>query len=116
MAEVRCSPQAEANLEAILEDLNAKNPSVADRYALAFEEKGKLLARFPEIGRSRPEILSHVRSALIVPHVLFYRVQGDDVQILPPDDRGVPRLTSGETPATTGSAVGGDVDPVQPNT
>ena len=56
MANVRRSPQAEADLDAILADLDQKDPAVADRYAAAFEAKGQALAQFPELGRRRPEI------------------------------------------------------------
>jgi toxin ParE1/3/4 len=82
MADVRRSPQAEADLDAILDDLNQKSPSAADRYAAAFEEKGQALARFPELGRSRPEIAPTLRSTLVTPYVIFYRIEGDTVQIL----------------------------------
>jgi toxin ParE1/3/4 len=82
MAVVRRSPQAEADLDSILDDLNQKNPAAADRYAAAFEEKGQALAQFPEIGRARPEIAPALRSTLINPYVIFYRIEGDTVQIL----------------------------------
>jgi len=82
MAEVQRSPQAEADLEAILEELDRKNPAVAERYTTLFEERIQLLAKFPEMGRARPEIARHVRSVLADPYVLFYRVQGDMVQVL----------------------------------
>jgi toxin ParE1/3/4 len=82
MATVWRSPQAEIDLETILEDLQQKNPAVAERYANDFYDKGKALAQFPEIGRSRPEIAPHLRSTLVHPYVIFYRIQGDEVQIL----------------------------------
>jgi plasmid stabilization system protein ParE len=63
MATVRRSPQAETDLETILEDLQQKNPSVAERYANEFYDKGKALAQFPEIGRIRPEIAPHASKA-----------------------------------------------------
>jgi plasmid stabilization system protein ParE len=49
MAEIRRSPQAETDLEMILEDLQQRNPAVAERYATAFYDKGQILAQFPEI-------------------------------------------------------------------
>ena len=82
MAVVRRSPQAEADLEAILDDLEAKDPAVSARYALAFAEKGDALGRFPEMGRARPEIAPGLRSTLVAPYVLFYQIAGDEVQIL----------------------------------
>jgi len=82
MAEVRRSPQAETDLEMILIDLNQKYRSAAERYAAAFDEKSQTLARFPEIGRLRPEIAPNVRSTLVHPYVVFYRLEGEVVQII----------------------------------
>jgi toxin ParE1/3/4 len=82
MATVRRSPQAETDLETILEDLQQRTPAVAERYANEFYDKGKALAQFPEIGRSRPEIAPHLRSTLVKPYVIFYRIHDDEVQIL----------------------------------
>ena len=82
MADVRRAPQAEADLQSILADLDQKNPAVADRYAAQFAEKGQALARFPEIGRFRPEIAPNLRSTLVHPYVMFYRIVGNDGQIL----------------------------------
>jgi toxin ParE1/3/4 len=41
-----------------------------------------MLVRFPEIGRSRPEIAPNLRSTLVHPYVIFYRLEGDAVQII----------------------------------
>ena len=82
MLTVRQSPQAEADLYTILEDLNQKNPLVAGRYAADFTEKGAMLAQFPEIGRARPEIATNLRSTLVYPYVMFYRIDETVLQIL----------------------------------
>lgn len=82
MATVRHTPQAEADLEDILRALNQNYPATAERYAAEFERKGQMLAQFPEIGRSRPELAPNLRSLLVRPYILFYRIQGDEVQIL----------------------------------
>jgi toxin ParE1/3/4 len=82
MAEINHSPQSEADLEAILEFLHQNQPAVAERYATAFYEKGQALARFPEMGRLRPEIAPNLRSTLVHPYVLFYRVEDEIVQIV----------------------------------
>jgi toxin ParE1/3/4 len=82
MARVRRSAQAELDVEIILNDLNQKNPTVAERYSVEFAEKGQTLAQFPEIGRARPEIAPALRSTLVHPYVMFYRIEGDDVQII----------------------------------
>lgn len=82
MADVRRSPQAEADLRTILANLEERSPASADRYAAQFAEKGQALARFPEIGRLRPEIAANLRSTLVHPYVIFYRIVASDVQIL----------------------------------
>jgi len=82
MADVRRSSQAERDLETILEDLQQNAPVAAERYATAFYEKGQALSRFPEMGRSRPEIAPGLHSTLVYPYVVFYRIDGDAVQIL----------------------------------
>jgi len=82
MAEVRRSSQAEIDLETILRDLQHNASVIAERYATAFSDKSHALARFPEMGRSRPEIGHAVRSTLVYPYVIFYRVDGEVVQIL----------------------------------
>jgi len=82
MVEIRRTPQAENDLETILEDFQRKNPAMAERYATAFHDKGQMLAKFPEMGRSRPEIAPNLRSTLVRPYVIFYRLDGDAVQII----------------------------------
>ena len=82
MAEVRRTPQAETDLAEILEYLHQHNPSVAEHYATAFYDKGQALARFPETGRSRPEIAPNLRSTLVKSYVIFYRLDGNAVQIV----------------------------------
>ncbi len=82
MAIVRRSPRSEEDLDAILDDLNRKDPAIAARYASEFEQKGHPLAQFPEIGRGRPEIAPNLRGTLVQPYVIFYRIEDDVVQIL----------------------------------
>jgi toxin ParE1/3/4 len=82
MAEVCRSPRAEADLEAILEGLQRTNSTAAERYATEFHDKGRALAQFPEMGHLRPEIAPNLRSTLVWPYVIFYRVEGDIVQII----------------------------------
>lgn len=82
MAEVRRSTQAELDLETILGDLDQRDHAYAERYATAFDEKSKVLSRFPEIGRLRPEIAASLRSTLVHPYVIFYRYEADVVQIV----------------------------------
>jgi toxin ParE1/3/4 len=82
MAEVLKAPQAQADLEAILAELEGKNSKVADEFAAGVDKKCAALERFPESGRTRAEILPELRSTLVGKYVLFYRVRGDVVEVL----------------------------------
>jgi toxin ParE1/3/4 len=82
MAEVRRTPQAQADLEEILEDLESKSPKAAERFTAAVDERCKALGNFPETGRARDDIAPGLRSTVIARHVLFYRVTGDGVEVL----------------------------------
>ena len=82
MPDVRRSPQAELDLASILKALDMVNPSIAERYALEFEQKARALGQFPEMGRIRSEISPGIRSTIVHPYVLFYRIEDDGLQIL----------------------------------
>ena len=70
---VERSEQAERDLEEILEYLEDHSPAAADRFARLFRETTERLARMPEMGRSREELASGLRSFTVGNHVLFYR-------------------------------------------
>jgi toxin ParE1/3/4 len=72
MASVSKTPQAQADLEAILEELEERNPNEAERFAAAVDKTCVALGRFPELGRARSEILPELRSTLVRKYVLFY--------------------------------------------
>ena len=82
MAEVLKTPQAQADLEAILEELEGRNPKEAELLAVAVDKKCVALSRFPELGRARVDILPELRSTLVGKHVLFYRIRGEVVEVL----------------------------------
>lgn len=42
----------------------------------------KALSHFPEIGRARPEFGRDLRSVLVSPYIVFYRIEQDEIQIL----------------------------------
>jgi plasmid stabilization system protein ParE len=67
MAEVRRTPQAEADLDEILEHLHRTNPVAAERYATAFYDKGRALAQLPEILTAVQGGLSVGSGCLIAP-------------------------------------------------
>jgi toxin ParE1/3/4 len=75
MATVRRTPQAEADLEVILDDLEEKSPKAAERFAGAVDEKCSALGNFPEMGRARDEIAPGLRSTVVGRYVLFFPSQ-----------------------------------------
>jgi toxin ParE1/3/4 len=82
MVPVTRSRLAGVDLFEILGELDASDSARAERYADLFYEKVESLARFPEMGRPRPEFGTDVRSTLIKPYILFYRYNGEAVQVL----------------------------------
>ena len=62
MAQVLKTPRAQADLEAILDELESKSPPAAERFAARVDRKCLALGRIPELGRARDEILPRVRS------------------------------------------------------
>jgi toxin ParE1/3/4 len=54
----------------------------ADRYIDYLRKRALALLDFPEIGRLRNEIHHDLRSLLARNHLLFYRIQSNEIQIL----------------------------------
>ena len=53
-----------------------------DRYIDHLKDRALELLHFPELGRARNEILSGLRSLLARNHLLFYRIEDKEVQVL----------------------------------
>lgn len=73
MATVRRSPAARDDLLQIWEYIAEDNRQNADSFVRKIDEKYKLLAENPEIGRRREELASRLRSFPVGNHVIFYR-------------------------------------------
>jgi toxin ParE1/3/4 len=54
----------------------------ADRYIDFLRKRALELLDFPELGRLRNEICPDLRSLLARNHLLFYRIQSNEIQIL----------------------------------
>ena len=74
MGTVEKRARAEADLLEIWLYVARDSPSAADRFLDSVDQKCDLLARFPEIGRSRPELGADRRSFTVDSCVIFYRV------------------------------------------
>lgn len=76
------SRRAKEDLLEIWEYIAEHDGQAADNYIDHLRNRALELLLFPELGRMREEIYSGVRSLLSKNHLLFYRIQGDEVQIL----------------------------------
>ncbi len=61
MAQVLKTPRAQADLDGILEELEAKSPKAPERFAVRVEQKCRAFGRIPELGRAPDEILRRLR-------------------------------------------------------
>ena len=77
------APEAEADLAEIWNYyLEVAGSKAADARVRAIGDACRMLKEHPLAGRSRDVIRSGLRSALASPYVLFYRVEGNTVQLI----------------------------------
>lgn len=67
------SPQARRDLREIAALVAERNPAAAERLILALRETTRNLARFPGLGRARPDIARDVRSFPVGRYLILYR-------------------------------------------
>jgi toxin ParE1/3/4 len=58
------------------------SPDIADNVLRDIARAGEAIKRAPLARRSRDELLPGLRSALVPPHTIFYRVENADVEIV----------------------------------
>jgi len=83
MAEVRWTPQAADDLEAVFLFIARDSPQLAatfaDRILLATDR----LASYPQLGRIVPELgAENIREIIVGSYRIIYRLRAEDVQIL----------------------------------
>lgn len=78
MPEVQRSPEARTDLLQIWLYLAERNPQAADRLLDLIDQKCRLLAEMPGMGRGRPELRPNLRSFPVGRLLIFYRPLGDD--------------------------------------
>jgi toxin ParE1/3/4 len=76
------SDDANADLDEICTYIESRNTKAASRLFDRIRKKCKLVAAFPEMGRSYEELIPGLRGFMIDNYVVFYVVVGDSVQIL----------------------------------
>ena len=83
MARYRLTPIARSDLLEIASFTDEKwGPSQRKKYIKALVECFGLIATQPNMGRSRPEVGSDVRSVGYKNHIIFYRKLGPQAEIL----------------------------------
>jgi toxin ParE1/3/4 len=81
-AKLRRAPRAIADAEEIWFAIAADDVRAADRVAARIYDAELRIADFPEIGRTRDELVPGVRSWVVGAYVIFYAVASDAVVML----------------------------------
>jgi toxin ParE1/3/4 len=77
------SPEAEQDLVDIWDYLSAEaSGSVADRQLRRLDDGFRSLSRHPFRGRPRGELAAGIRSALVRPYIIFYRVTETAIEVV----------------------------------
>jgi toxin ParE1/3/4 len=79
---LRRTPSAELDLQEIWNYVADDNLDAADKLVLGLAETCALLARRPEIGRTRPDLGPDLRSFTHRHYLILYRVTEDAVEII----------------------------------
>jgi toxin ParE1/3/4 len=79
----RISPRANADIEAICDRIAENDPAAADRLDERFHQAIRLLAQFPRMGHTRPDVQDKRYLFWAVgKYVIAYRVEGDEVIVV----------------------------------
>jgi len=81
MSIYRLSAAAKEDLKEIKNYMTRFSLGAAMRFLDAFEEKSRLLAAFPEMGRIRDELAPNLRSLPIDKYVIMYRSIENGIQV-----------------------------------
>jgi toxin ParE1/3/4 len=80
---VSWSPEAEQDLLAIwIHVAREASPDVADEQLRSVDRACEVLAEWPHSGRARDELFRGVRSIVVDPYVVFYRVGNSAIEII----------------------------------
>ena len=82
MKNLRITIAASQDLDKISDHFLAQSIDAGDRFVTVFNQKCTHLARYPYIGKSYAHIRTGLRGLLLMNYIIFYRVIGDDVEIL----------------------------------
>ena len=82
MPRVLRTSQAELDRVEIALCIARDNPAAADCLLETIDEKCRLLAQMPEMGRKRPDLAPDLRSLPVGHYVIFYRPAPDGIQVI----------------------------------
>ena len=77
------SPEAEQDLFDIYQYLEREaSARTAEKYLRQISQSCERIRKRPLLGRTRNEVMPGLRSVLVLPYVVFYRVSGSSVDIV----------------------------------
>lgn len=76
------SPQANQDLEAIIDYFVTHNIDAGERFIDEFNKKCRYLANFPNMGRSYANIKDYLRGVPLDGYIIFYRVADSGIEVL----------------------------------
>ena len=76
------SPEANKDLEEIIDYFTSRNIDAGERFIDEFNKKCIYLANFPNMGRSYSDIKDYLRGISLNGYIIFYRVTDIGIEIL----------------------------------
>lgn len=76
------SPEANKDLEEIIDYFASRNIDAGERFIDEFNKKCRYLANFPNMGRSYSDIKDYLRGISLNGYIIFYRVTDIGIEIL----------------------------------
>lgn len=70
-------PQAHEDLFEVYCLIGLDNPAAAERIVAAIQERIETLAKYPRMGRRRPDIRSSMRILVKAPYLILYNTEPD---------------------------------------
>jgi toxin ParE1/3/4 len=82
MNRYRFTPEANNDLDDIFNHLVALSPAAATRVLNEIEARVRLLARFPGLGRDRPDLAPGLKSSPAGKFLILYRVEPGGIEVV----------------------------------
>ncbi len=76
------SPEANQDLEEIIDYFTSRNIDAGERFVDEFNKKCRYLANFPNMGRSYTDVKDYLRGVPIENYIILYRVTDRGIEIL----------------------------------